>query len=95
MKTAGAQRVVDALQIEGAAKNSEQSEHDGAVRGRPVRKDLGTWSKDFQRMAVTVQMGTQTSRVVVSYTMKVMLFCLALTMCIIGVSQQIGLSLTH
>lgn len=30
-----------------------------------------------------------------SYTMKVMLFCLALTMCIIGVSQQMGLSLIH
>ena len=30
-----------------------------------------------------------------SYTLKVMLFCLALTMCIIGVSQQMGLSLTH
>jgi hypothetical protein len=30
-----------------------------------------------------------------SYTLKVMLFCLALTMCIIGVSQQMGLSLTQ
>jgi len=30
-----------------------------------------------------------------SYTLKVMLFCLALSMCIIGVSQQMGLSLTH
>jgi hypothetical protein len=30
-----------------------------------------------------------------SYTLKVMLFCLALTMCIIGVSQQFGLPLTH
>jgi hypothetical protein len=59
-------------------------------RRRPVRKDLGTRSKDFQRTPGTVQVGTQTSRVVVSYTMKVMLFCLALTMCIIGVSQQIG-----
>lgn len=29
-----------------------------------------------------------------SYVLKVMLFCLALTMCIVGVSQQIGLSLT-
>ena len=37
----------------------------------------------------------QTSRVVMSYTLKVMLFCLALTMCIIGVSQQVGLPLTH
>jgi hypothetical protein len=27
-----------------------------------------------------------------SYTLKVMLFCLALTMCIIGVSQQVGLT---
>ena len=40
-------------------------------------------------------MELQTSRVVMSYTLKVMLFCLALTMCIIGVSQQVGLSLTH
>jgi hypothetical protein len=39
--------------------------------------------------------GNSDESVVVSYTMKVMLFCLALTMCIIGVSQQIGLSLTH
>jgi hypothetical protein len=30
-----------------------------------------------------------------SYTLKVMLFCLALTMCIIGVSQQMGLPLTQ
>jgi len=30
-----------------------------------------------------------------SYTLKVMLFCLALTMCIIGVSQQLGLPLMH
>ena len=30
-----------------------------------------------------------------SYTLKVMLFCLVLTMCIIGVSQQAGLPLTH
>jgi len=30
-----------------------------------------------------------------SYPLKVMLFCLALTMCIIGVSQQVGLSLTN
>ena len=28
-----------------------------------------------------------------SYAMKVMLFCIALTMCLIGVSQQLGLSL--
>jgi hypothetical protein len=60
-----------------------------------VPKDLGTWSKVFQSTPSRVQVGTQTSRVVVSYTMKVMLFCLALTMCIIGVSQQIGLSLTQ
>jgi hypothetical protein len=31
----------------------------------------------------------------VSYPLKVMLFCLALTMCIIGVSHQLGLSLTN
>lgn len=30
-----------------------------------------------------------------SYAMKVMLFCLALTVCIIGVSQQLGLPLTR
>ena len=30
-----------------------------------------------------------------SYSMKVMLFCLALTVCIIGVSQQLGLPLTR
>jgi hypothetical protein len=29
------------------------------------------------------------------YPLKVMLFCLALTMCIIGVSQQMGLPLTR
>jgi hypothetical protein len=29
----------------------------------------------------------------VSYPLKVMLFCLAVTMCIIGVSHQLGLSL--
>ena len=28
-----------------------------------------------------------------SYALKVMLFCLALTVCIIGVSQQLGLPL--
>ncbi len=37
----------------------------------------------------------QTGRVVMSYTLKVMLFCLALTMCIVGVSQQMGLPLTR
>jgi hypothetical protein len=30
-----------------------------------------------------------------SYTLKVMLFCLGLTMCIVGVSQQMGLALTR
>jgi hypothetical protein len=30
-----------------------------------------------------------------SYPLKVMLFCLALTMCIVGVSQQMGLPLTR
>jgi hypothetical protein len=30
-----------------------------------------------------------------SYTLKVMLFCLGLTMCIIGVSQQFGLALIN
>ena len=37
----------------------------------------------------------RTSRLVMSYPLKVMLFCLALTMCIIGVSQQMGLPLTR
>lgn len=37
----------------------------------------------------------RTSRAVMSYTLKVMLFCLALTMCLIGVSQQMGLPLTR
>jgi hypothetical protein len=37
----------------------------------------------------------QKQRFAMSYSLKVMLFCLALTMCIIGVSQQIGLSLTN
>jgi hypothetical protein len=31
----------------------------------------------------------------VSYPLKVMLFCLAVTMCIIGVSHQFGFSLTN
>src|SRR5262245_26324412 len=55
-------------------------------------KDLGTWSKDFQRMPTRVE-GAEPSRDIgLSYALKVMLFCLALTMCIIGVSQQLGLS---
>jgi hypothetical protein len=37
----------------------------------------------------------QVQRLVMSYPLKVMLFCLALSMCIIGVSQQVGLSLTN
>ena len=39
--------------------------------------------------------GTWTSLLVMSYSLKVMLFCLALTMCIIGVTQQLGLSLAQ
>ena len=46
-------------------------------------------------MPTRVQTETQKQRFVMSYPLKVMLFCLALTMCIIGVSQQIGLSLTN
>ena len=37
----------------------------------------------------------KTSRLVMSYPLKVMLFCLALAMCIVGVSQQMGLPLTR
>lgn len=47
-------------------------------------------------MQPRVQAGeVQTIGIVMSYPLKVMLFCLALTMCIIGVSQQMGLPLTH
>jgi hypothetical protein len=42
-----------------------------------------------------VRAGTQTQRLAVPYPLKVMLFCLALTMCIIGMSQQIGLQLIN
>jgi len=46
-------------------------------------------------MVIRVQTELQKPRFVMSYPLKVMLFCLALTMCIIGVSQQVGLSLTN
>jgi hypothetical protein len=39
--------------------------------------------------------GTSEEIGLMSYTLKVMLFCLALTVCIIGVSQQLGLPLTR
>jgi hypothetical protein len=58
-------------------------------------KDLGTWSKDYQRMPISVAGRTAEAAPHMSYTLKVMLFCLALTMCIIGVSQQVGLSLIN
>ena len=109
MKAERAQRIIDALQIDGTTENSEQTEHDGAVRSiemlrmrsfpRPtgrIPKDLDIWSKDFQRMRRRVRVAEpQTSGVVMSYTLKVMLFCLGLTMCIVGVSQQMGLPLTR
>jgi hypothetical protein len=45
-------------------------------------------------MATKLKDGTPKSGSV-PYTLKVMLFCLALSMCIIGVSHQLGLSLTN
>jgi hypothetical protein len=58
------------------------------------RKDLVTSPKELQSMAIKLKEGT-CEEWTVSYTLKVMLFCLALTMCIIGVSHQFGLSLTN
>jgi len=46
-------------------------------------------------MVLRVQAEPRKRRPAVSYPIKVMLFCLALTMCIIGVSQQMGLMLLH
>jgi len=94
MESAGAQRIVDTLHILGSPENSEQSKHDAAAQAGFL-KILGIWSKDYQRMRNRVQRGISEAAPYMSYTLKVMLFCLALTMCIIGVSQQIGLSLIN